>query len=477
MPLSSITGNILIIDDTPMNVLVLSKLLTDNGYKVQAETSANKGLTVALTTPPDLILLDIVMPDINGYDVCKELKSHHETSDIPVIFLSALDHTEDKVHGFSVGAIDFITKPFQPEEVLVRVRTHLSLQVTRRELIKTNNELKYALLREKMLNDFSRALGRSLDANILIETITTLAPELIGAETCELGILNEDGITLSRVFPADMPAGNALSMHSDDDSSMAELWQFLGSGSPRLIETRQVTAAWSSPLKESGITWVMLVPLVLVETRLGVLILTSTKPQNVFTKRDLNLAESLGRLTAMAIQNAKLFEHSQHLANTDGLTGLNNRRHFYDLAGQEIGKARRYQMPLSLIMLDIDFFKRVNDTYGHTCGDDVLRNVADCVQANIRTVDIHGRYGGEEFVVLLPFTTAEQACILAGRLRARVAEIATLSEQDTINVTISLGVAGYHHDGTDSLEELLKRADEALYSAKSNGRNCYVCID
>ncbi|MGE5403536.1 MAG: diguanylate cyclase [Candidatus Saccharibacteria bacterium] len=477
MPLSSITGNILIIDDTPMNVLVLSKLLTDNGYKVQAETNSNKGLEIAFASPPDLILLDIVMPDLNGYDVCKELKSHPATADIPVIFLSALDHTEDKVRGFSVGAIDFITKPFQPEEVLVRVRTHLSLQITRRELMKTNNELKYALLREKMLNDFSRALGRSLDGNILIDTITSLAPELIGAESCELGILNEDGITLNRVYPPDKPGGNALSMHSDDDSSMAELWEFLGSGSPRLIETRQVKANWSKPLEEAGITWIMLVPLVLVETRLGVLILTSTKPQNIFSKRELNLAESLGRLAAMAVQNARLFEHSQHLANTDGLTGLNNRRHFYDLASQEIGKARRYKMPLSMIMLDIDFFKKVNDTYGHTCGDDVLRNVANCVQSNIRTVDIHGRYGGEEFVVLLPFTTAEQACILAERLRYRVAEIITRSEAQEINVTISLGIAGYHLDGSDTLEELLKRADEALYSAKSNGRNCFVCID
>jgi diguanylate cyclase (GGDEF)-like protein len=169
-----------------------------------------------------------------------------------------------------------------------------------------------------------------------------------------------------------------------------------------------------------------------------------------------------------ALRNA--LEEVERLAITDSLTGLYNHRHLFELAGRELQRARRYQLPLSVMMVDIDEFKRVNDTYGHAMGDQVLQGIAECCRKELREVDVIGRYGGDEFVALLPETGLSAACQVAERLRKSIAERMIDTKAGRITVTASLGIAVLD-DEHPTPESLLDRADQALYVAKQNGRN------
>jgi diguanylate cyclase (GGDEF)-like protein len=220
---------------------------------------------------------------------------------------------------------------------------------------------------------------------------------------------------------------------------------------------------------EKLLSWVN-VPLMLRGALIGFLSI-GNQFAKVYSESERALAQSFADEVSIAIENARLFKEIQTLAITDGLTGLYNRRHFYHLANLEFRRSRRYNRPLSLLMMDVDLFKRINDTYGHLIGDKVLENTAQkCLQKG-RSGDIAGRYGGEEFTLLLPETDEAGALVLAERLRLSVAETPLITEQGSVHITISIGVAATD-DTCENLEELLRRSDEALYTAKHSGRNC-----
>jgi len=184
----------------------------------------------------------------------------------------------------------------------------------------------------------------------------------------------------------------------------------------------------------------------------------------------LNTATPIARLCGLAIANARMFQEVQQLAITDSLTGLFNRRHFFTLSRTEFARSYRYNRPLAALMLDLDHFKSINDTYGHAAGDRVLIEVAQCCQRELRNVDIRGRFGGEEFVVLMPETSREKAWLAAERLRKSIADLVIIFEQQTINVTASIGLSILDED-CKSLDLMLDRSDKALYCAKQCGRN------
>lgn len=192
------------------------------------------------------------------------------------------------------------------------------------------------------------------------------------------------------------------------------------------------------------------------------------------SKRDISYLEQLTRQSAITINRANTYSKVLQYATLDALTNLNNRRQFETRLKQEIAITKRQNNPLCAMMIDIDFFKKVNDTYGHASGDEVLRTVASVIKAQLRESDIPARYGGEEFAVLLPYTHIEEAKIVGERLRKAVEETSVQLDNLSINVTISMGLAEFHSD--ESGEELFKKADSALYEAKESGRN-RVCIN
>jgi eukaryotic-like serine/threonine-protein kinase len=221
--------------------------------------------------------------------------------------------------------------------------------------------------------------------------------------------------------------------------------------------------------KGNGVQSAIIAPLVLSDHVLGALSLESST-RSAFTENDLRLIVSFAATATAAIRNAQLHAEVQKQAITDSLLNIYNRRGFYELGHREIERAHRFERPLVAIMMDVDHFKRVNDDYGHTTGDQVLQAIAARLNNNIRKVDILGRYGGDEFSVLLPEIDLFGATNVAGRLRQSISDLPITVGADQITVTISLGVAKLSAEIND-LNNLLQRADNAMYAAKQAGRN------
>ena len=231
----------------------------------------------------------------------------------------------------------------------------------------------------------------------------------------------------------------------------------LGSADPRFI-VKEVLSNTKS---------LLCVPLVAKGEVIGVINITNKKHDKLFNQKDLEFITSLANQAAIAIDNAKLYE----LATKDGMTKLYIYRHFCTLLENELRRCARYKRNMSLIIMDIDNFKRINDTYGHLTGDLILKRLASTLQETVRKIDIPARYGGEEFVVILPETDKKDACVIAERIRKNIAAIEVkINDDETLSPTVSMGVAQYTTDGQEA-KELINAADTALYFAKHNGKN------
>ena len=219
---------------------------------------------------------------------------------------------------------------------------------------------------------------------------------------------------------------------------------------------------------DSNVSSLICVPLIAKGECIGIINIKNKKNGKLFNKKDLEFVEALANQAAIAVDNAQLYE----LATKDGLTKLYIHRHFYFLLESEIKRVQRYHHVLSLLMLDIDNFKHVNDTYGHLVGDMVLKEIAATIQKTIRHVDIPARYGGEEFTIILPETAALNAVTIAERLRKKISEIEVKVDDNTIiRPTVSIGIAEYPN-AADDIKDLIDWADKALYVSKENGKNC-----
>lgn len=296
------SNKILVIDDNEVIRRLATMLLTKKNYHVDSAKSGADGIGMAKTLLPKVILLDVMMPEMDGYEVCRRLKEDEKTREIPVIMVTSKTDAIDKIKGLEIGAADYVTKPFDQGELLARIATQMK---------------------------------------------------------------------------------------------MKNLWD---------------------ELQE---------------------------------------------------KNAILEE----LIKKDGLTDLYNHRYFQERTAEEFSRARRYKFPMSCILMDIDHFKNINDTYGHQAGDEILRSLAKIVVEHVRDVDIAARYGGEEFALILPHTNHDNGAILAERLCQTVASSEFHYNDQKIRATISLGVSGIPDNNPASHTELIRYADEALYTAKESGRN------
>lgn len=309
--------NILIVDDTPDNLRLLSSMLSEQGYRIRLAPNGQRALSAIEKVPPDLILLDIMMPDMDGYEVCEKLKANKSTKDIPVIFISALSEEFEKTRAFSSGGVDYVTKPFFEKEVLARIQAHLELKRAREELVTLCNQLTEA---------------------------------------------NEE-------------------LKSAQDSLVVA-------------------------------------------------------------------------------------------ATTDPLTGLSNRRRSLEVIEAEMERFKRSSEPFVLVLSDIDNFKHFNDDYGHECGDYVLQNLAAQMKDILRGQDHVGRWGGEEFLMLLPETGLEGGQQAIEKLRESIASCSFEYEGLKLSVTMTFGITQCVRDA--DVDALLRVADEALYKGKRGTKNCVV---
>ncbi len=312
-------GDILVVDDRRENADLILDMLTENGYTVRQVLDGIQALRTINCDPPELILLDIMMPEMDGYEVCRQIKSNPETTNIPVLFISAKGELLDKVRAFQVGGVDYITKPFFLEEVLCRIETHLS---------------NYR---------YQRYLAEEIAAREKVQE--------------ELELANQE---------------------------------------------------------------------------------------------------------------------LERLVNLDGLTEISNRRYFDEFLDKEWYRLRREKQPLCLMMIDIDYFKPYNDTYGHLLGDEALKAVAQTLAKIIkRPADLVARYGGEEFAVILPNTDAEGARQVANNIITDIRQLAIPHQSSEVSeyLTLSIGISSIIPAQEQFPEFLINKADEALYLAKNQGRN------
>lgn len=327
--------------------------------------------------------------------------------------------------------------------------------------------------RRALLYRASLEFGQVLELDALCQAIHRAAARLMPCDTCVIGLFDAERQEVEYVYQVDAigvwPSGRlplergllgfiirtGISLRITGCDPELEQWF----GAEPFGEGEQPTVS------------LLAVPLNIGGQAIGALSIQA-EASDAYTSTDLDALETLAATAAIAIQNARLFNQVQQLATIDALTGVANRRHFFDLARREVERAERYHHPLSLLMIDIDHFKQFNDTYGHVAGDQALRAIAAHLRDNLRENDIIGRFGGEEFLVLLPETGGKQAFRVAERLRAAIGVRPVTTDAGEVSLSVSIGVVSCRSAGQAlSLEQLLKRADEALYLAKRQGRN------
>ncbi|MEA5619363.1 diguanylate cyclase [Cronbergia sp. UHCC 0137] len=447
-------GNILLVDDIPENLQLLSDLLNDLGYNVRSVTSGRMALKTVKIKQPDVILLDIKMPEMDGFQVCQALKADENLCKIPVIFISALDDVFDKVTAFKFGAIDYITKPFQIEEVVLRLESQLTIQRQQRllekEIIK-RREAEEVLYQSRAL--LSSILNSSLDGIAAMQAVRDPTTGNIEDFRC---------LVVNPVI------AKAFERRREDMIGKLVLRKFLSRLEPELFNSfvdiveigESLERDFYYPSGDSS--WFHF-----VAVKLG--------DGFAITIRDITARKKI----EISLQDAN--QKLEELANLDGLTQVANRRCFNKKLQTEWVNLAQTQQLLTLILFDLDEFKHYNDYYGHLAGDDCLLKIAQAVyqcirhQDPYRPMDLIARYGGEEFVVLLPNTDLEGGIKVATRIQQAIHNLAIPHEQSTVKdiVTVSLGIASIIPTLDVKPDIVIAYADKALYDAKQQGRDRY----
>ena len=453
---------ILLVEDSPTQAQRTRLVLQGAGFEVQVCERGAVALAAAAAQAPDLILLDLYLPDISGRDVAQRLKADPTLSGIPIIFLTGVFRdVADIVTGLEQGADDYLRKPVEDGELVARVRACLRTKQTQREL----GQLARLLL---SVNQVGGQLASILDQETLLPTVASLIQESFGYPYVNLYLLDSERQELVlaaatgpsaaalRAAPPRLPlAGDSLAATSARHQKLVAPFNAHGLTHPFLPEVRAAAAA---PLHAAGLLS-------------GVLEIAS--PTDLaLSGNDGLVLQTLAELVSVAVVNSRLYQQMAELARQDDLTGLLNRRTLMLRLEDEWGRCQRYKRALSLVLLDVDFFKQVNDRHGHPAGDQALIAIARVIEQSVRKVDAAGRLGGDEFMLILPETSRNGALEVAARLGARGRAIAIATEgTPPPSLTVSLGVASWPDTETASAAELLKAADRALYRAKAAGRN------
>ena len=420
---------ILIVDDVPANLAVAVDYLESHNFTVMVAQDGEEGIERAQMIQPDLILLDVMMPGIDGFEACRRLKAIKSTREIPVIFMTALTDISDKVTAFEVGAADYVSKPFQMEELLSRITTHLTLHAVQQQLITQNAQLHASEL-------YYRGLFEAAQDGIL----------LLDLESGKITDVNESVVNLLG--------------YKRDHYLDRKLWE--------IVPFRDISAcqrAFSDLQIMKPVSfehW-----LLRKEDKSPINIEFVAKVYQVGTAKiaQCNIRDITGRIQAE--------ERVHYMALHDALTGLPNRTLLQDRLYQAIAMASRNQKHVAVIMLDLDRFKSINDSLGHQIGDGLLQAVAKRLITCLRSSDIVARLGGDEFVIALPAVDGSyDSEEVIQKALASLREPYNIEGHD-MHISGSMGVALYPDDA-DSPSALLRAADIAMYAAKAAGRGRYM---
>jgi two-component system, cell cycle response regulator len=451
------TARVLVVDDIAANVKLLGARLTAEYFEVLSASSGQQAIDICAKERVDVVLLDVMMPGMDGFEACRRIKSNPKTHHLPVIMVTALDQASDRVQGLDAGADDFLTKPVDDIALVTRVKNLARLKMLNDEMV-----MRAMTGRQLGLAD-NEALSKALDGeggNVLI---------VDDHPRSSVRLVEALGKTYNAV--AERDPGVAIARLSDEpfDVVLVSLSLASADGLRLCSQIRSLERTRHLPI------------IILVEPGDDARLMRGLDMGvNDYLMRPIERHELLARIKTQTKRKRHSdflrtrLEESVEQSITDGLTGLHNRRylegHLKTLVAQSLATGRS----LSILIVDIDHFKNVNDTHGHDGGDAVLREFSQRFRRNTRGIDLAGRIGGEEFVIIMPDTDLDRGCQVAERLRACVAQdLFQVNSQQQMRITASVGVATLQSI-TDTPETLFKRADEALYIAKRSGRNRVV---
>ncbi len=452
------TARILVVDDVPANVKLLEARLSAEYFDVTTAFSGAEALTLADRAECDIILLDVMMPDMDGFEVCRRLKSNPVTHHIPVVMVTALDQPSDRVRGLEAGADDFLTKPVTDVALISRVRSLARLKMVTDELrmrALTTKEIGIQNPEREAVAETGRN-GRVLIVDDRQSSYERIVGTLSAEHTVDVEANPNDA--LFRVAEGDYELV-LVSLGLKDFDGLRLCSQIRSLERTRNMPILAITEPDNNARLVRGL-------------EIGV---------NDYLIRPIDKNEMLARVRTQ-IKKKRYTERlrdnvqaSIEMAITDALTSLYNRRYMETHLSALVEQAAQRGKPIAVMILDIDFFKSINDGHGHDAGDDVLREFAMRIRKSIRNIDLACRYGGEEFVIVMPETDMAVASMVAERIRRRIATEPFPIQQGSksLEVTISIGLAALN-GADDNAAAMLKRADTALYRAKRDGRNRVV---
>lgn len=481
------TPLILIVDDEKMMRLLLQRSLEKEGYRVVEAKNGQEGIEVYQRLQPDLVLLDAMMPVMDGFTCCEQLQTMGGDEATPVLIITGLDDPASVDRAFEVGATDYITKPIHWAVLRQRVRRLLQGS-------QAMENLRQLAAREQLLGAMQERIRQYLDLEEILKTTVNEVRQFLETDRVLIYRFNPDWSGVVVVESVASGCTSILEIEVCDLCFQEKYAELYRQGRVQAIEdiyTSSLSECHIKSLAQFQVRANLVVPILQEEALWGLLIAHHCSGPRRWQHSEIELVERLATQVAIAIQQANLYQQLKaanlelhRLASLDGLTQVANRRCFDESLNVEWRRMAREKMPLSLIMFDLDYFKRYNDTYGHQAGDACLQQVAAAVQAVLkRPADLLARYGGEEFVVILPNTSSEGAVHIAEQIQAAVRGLAIVHESSSISdhVTLSLGVACTHPVPNSSPTILIAAADKALYQAKAAGRDriwdsCVPCV-
>jgi two-component system cell cycle response regulator len=451
------TARVLVVDDILPNVKLLEAKLSGEYFNVITALNGPEGIQKAETQSPDIILLDVMMPGMDGFEVCQRLKSNPVTAHIPVMMVTALTDATDRVRGLEAGADDFLSKPVNDIALMARVRSLVRLKMTVDEWrIRENTANQFGFNSKGVAQaepaEKARILvieDRPFESEKFIETLKKDDDNVISVKN------GEQAMALSQINDFDVITVS-LNLAGEDGLRLCSL-----------LRSNERTRA---------------VPLLMVgeEGDMKRIAQGLEIGAHDYILRPIDRNELLARVRTQVRRKRyqdrlrNNYETSLSLALTDSLTGLFNRRYLMVHLEKLLNKNKESNKQLCVLLMDIDHFKKINDTYGHAVGDEVLKTFAERISKRLRSFDLVARLGGEEFVVVLPDISIDMAMQVAERLRKGICAEPFVVNSPHSPVSVSVSTGGAMVLATDSLkvEEILARADDELYRCKEGGRNC-----
>jgi two-component system, cell cycle response regulator len=477
VPMNGTRARIFVADDNPVLLQGLERALTVNGYSVRTATNGLALLRLLETSEtPDLLLLDVMMPEMDGLEVLRTVHADPRWSDLPVVLITAASDATLSVSALQSGAADFLTKPFRLSELIARVQAHVHRY---RALQRVKGDVD--LISQAL--DVVRDLNGAMTVGELFQLVCERVAGICGVRRCTV-VVGETEETARAVSSSEAHGSEYVWEYRQ----YPEVHAAVTGGVPICVDEVATSPLFEAVRKEwearkivVAMRSVVAIPFAFDSETPAALVVRSADPEPRLPPETVAAVQRVVDGMVRALARAQMFEslveqrrHLHTLAHTDELTGCASRRSLQEILREEFNRARAVGTPLSVVVLDIDHFKEINDRYGHLTGDVVLRSLGEWLRGEraLRSRDCAGRFGGDEFVVVLPETGVDGAARFAERARTFLAGEMFLSGSLAVRCTLSAGVAAFPAEDVLTPDALLACADAALYQAKQDGRNC-----